>query len=307
MLTLRSGLPAALALATLAAGCDATRSLDESSGGGGHGVPFLDQHPAAAVAGIQACAACHGVDYGGTTAAPSCNACHGDLGYADWKTNCTFCHGTRTPGWTDANLPLAAPPQSVAGATDRSDPKVGAHQAHLASGLYASALPCASCHAVPPRAFPGSLDHVDGAAAIQFSATAQLGVSGAAYANGTCAVYCHGSGTLISGGSNTTPAWTSVSGLACNSCHGGASPNPVAPDTGRHKIAEHSGQPCGRCHATVANTLTPPSILNTAAAKALHVNGQRDVSFSVSGAWDSNAKTCSNIACHGGTGTRPWY
>ena len=133
-----------------------------------HDVPYPPSvHGPAADLGIAACTGCHGADYGGGSVGVSCNDCHGGIQYGDWKTNCTFCHGTRTQSWTEASLPLAAPPQSIAGAADpagqtSANPKVGAHQAHLGGTTYVNPLPCTSCHGVPVRQFPGSLTHVDG-------------------------------------------------------------------------------------------------------------------------------------------------
>jgi predicted CxxxxCH...CXXCH cytochrome family protein len=237
----------------------------------------------------------------------SCNECHGGFGYADWKTNCTFCHGTRTQGWTEANLRLAAPPQSIAGTGDQTsaNPKVGAHQAHLGATTYVNPLPCTSCHGVPLRQFPGSLTHVDGQPVTPaFSGLATQGVTGAAYAGngGTCAVYCHGSGTAFvnpgaPASTKASPAWTETS-IACDGCHG------TPPTTGEHGFANHQF-PCGYCHLDVAGSGATPSIVN----KALHVNGQKDVRLTVPGTWDPapTAKTCTNVACHNVQDTRGWY
>src|SRR5512146_691596 len=166
------------------------------AGGAGHPLPYLADHPAAALAGIASCTACHGADYGGGTA-QSCNACHArDVAAStpDWTQNCTFCHGTRTANVTTATAE-AAPPEAVAGATATTEPRVGAHQAHLAQGTVASAMPCASCHAVPSQS--EALTHFSGngaRGAVAFSTLATKGVTGAAYSGGTCTVYCHGSG-----------------------------------------------------------------------------------------------------------------
>src|SRR5512133_412436 len=139
-----------------------------------HAVPFPPSvHGPAANRGASACTTCHGTDqdpggaYGGGIVGVSCNDCHGGIGFADWKTNCTFCHGTRTQGGTAARLPLAAPPEAIAGTADpagqtNANPKVGAHQAHLVGTTYVNPLPCTSCHGVPVRQFPGSLSHIDG-------------------------------------------------------------------------------------------------------------------------------------------------
>ncbi len=263
-------------------------------------------HGPDADAGIAACATCHGADYAGAGTGASCNDCHATAGYPDWKTNCTFCHGTRTPGFTDANLAFAAPPQSVDGTEIQTsaNPKVGAHQAHVAAPPDANPLPCAACHGgVPTRAFPGSLDHVDGQpATIAFGDLASQGVASPSYAGGggSCAVYCHGTGTAFvnPGAAPSTvasPAWT-VTSIACNGCHG------APPSTGEHGFRNHAF-PCGYCHLQVAASTATPAIVN----KALHVNGAKDVELTVPGTWDGTAKTCTNVACHTTQGARSWY
>lgn len=259
-----------------------------------HAMPFVTQHTEAALSSIAACAACHGADYAGGISGASCTACHGtQLGFADWQTNCTFCHGTRTPAWT-APLSLAAPPQGVRGETAPSDPHVGAHQAHLGNGSTISdGVACSECHAVPT-----GLAHLDGAATLTFGPLATQGGLVPGYAAGSCAAtYCHGTGLV--GGVNPTPSWTGT--VACGDCHG--SP----PDTGGHlAVAPHSSQPCSRCHATVATNTGLPGIIDSPAAKALHVNGAKNVSLSVSGTWDATAKTCSSVGCHSSPEARSW-
>ena len=144
-------------------------------------------------------------------------------GVADWKTNCTFCHGTPTePFDYVSQLARAAPPHDV---TERltgtiTAAETGAHQLHLAGSAVAPAFSCATCHQVPTQATP--LAHLD-------SSTAQVTLVGAGqaylpsslgtYSGGQCSVYCHHPPSSTSdpvGGSS--PAW-SDRGYACNDCH----------------------------------------------------------------------------------------
>jgi len=286
-----------LAASSVLTACSVAREVDASGTGGAmHEVPFVDAHTSAALAGMGACALCHGVDYGGGLG-PSCTGCHEErLGVADWRTNCTFCHGTRTaaglaatPGAASA---LAAPPATVTGTGDQTsaNPKVGAHQRHLVAGTYSAPLACGSCHAVPAQTFPGSLDHLDGTAAVQFSAAALQGVANPGYAGagGSCAVYCHGSTSLLFGGTNKTPAWTSSGGVVCGSCH------TLSPTSGQHVLhLVDCSIPCASCHPGYSI----PDLVNT----ATHVNGVFDASPIVTTAtfssWPSGAATCSG--CHG--------
>lgn len=256
-----------------------------------HAIPFLAEHPAAALAGIASCKGCHGNDYTGGSSGVSCTGCHTTTpGIADWTANCTFCHGTRTAGVTTATA-QAAPPQSVVvtGDQTRTNPKVGAHQAHLNAGTYAAALACDSCHAVPNGA--AALTHFvgDGSqATITFSTTASQGVTGAAYAGagGSCNVYCHGSGTELSGGQNKTPAWTST-GLACDACHGlppASGPTFLAPNAHEFHVST-VGIGCSSCHAGYTS-----SSVDT----GTHVNGAKEAIVGTTriDGWD-----CST--CHG--------
>jgi predicted CxxxxCH...CXXCH cytochrome family protein len=101
--------------------------------------------------------------------------------------------------------------------------------------------------------------HVDSArpAELVFSGVALANGAEPTYENGTCrSTTCHGAVFPYgdpSGGSNTTPAWTTVDGTeaACGSCH---SIPPPPPHPG-------PGQPCSDCHDDIANdgvTFTRP-------------------------------------------------
>jgi predicted CxxxxCH...CXXCH cytochrome family protein len=259
---------------------------------GTHPIPYVAQHTGPALSDLNACKVCHGNDFSGGDAGVSCTKCHGDtLGFSDWQTNCTFCHGTRTQGFVlgTSPLPLAAPPRGAHGETDPTVAAVGAHQKHLGNGSsFTDGVDCAECHAVP-----ADLAHVTGApATLTFGALATQGGLAPSFAGGSCsATYCHGSGLV--GGADTTPVWTSPGSVLCGDCHG--SP----PATGRHVItAPHLSRECSACHALVATSTATPGIQNTPAAKALHVNGLKDVNLIVDGTWDPVAKSCSNVACH---------
>lgn len=254
----------------------------------GHPMPYLAQHTSAALASIASCQQCHGVDYGGglAGAAPSCNGCHAanvTASAPDWKQNCTFCHGTRTQNVTAATA-VAAPPQSVAGAIAVTVPAVGAHQAHLEQGPYANALPCSSCHAVPAGA--DALTHFDGGAAdLAFSTLATQGVATPGYSSGTCAVYCHGSGNNVTGGSNTNIAWTTP-GIACDACH------TTAPTSGMHAYHRTQGVACTQCHPGYA--LGTPGTVD----RDTHLNGTLEATPSNAGGQTFSSWPTDCGACH---------
>jgi predicted CxxxxCH...CXXCH cytochrome family protein len=260
----------ALGLISVLGACGDARDDVDGGGGGGalHPIPFVAEHTAAARANVLSCRVCHGTELdGGAAAQTSCTDCHADPGglafdATDWRTNCTFCHGVRDENWNGTPLTAAAPPQSADGAApqDNTNPKVGAHQAHLVAGTFSNPLACGSCHGVPPQTFPASLTHVDGTADVEFSTTARQGVTSPGYARatGTCAVYCHGSTAAL--GNNTSPAWTTT-GIACGACH------TTTPTSGFHNLhIVTQGVACASCHPGAS--VSPPSV-----DVATHVNG----------------------------------
>jgi len=247
--------------------------------GPAHPMPFVADHTSAALADIASCQACHGADYDGPSATSSCNACHAAITKSapDWKTNCTFCHGTRAADATSVST-LAAPP--VAADRSTNPAKVGAHQAHLVGTALRAALPCTTCHTVPGTS--EALTHfTGGTAAIAFDALASKGVASPAYSGGTCAVYCHGSGSQGSSatdawpvgslGSNPTPPWSST-GLACDACHA-SRPHTPGNEAGKgsHFSAVHASAPCASCHAGY--------VQDTSVDLAIHADGKRTVRF----------------------------
>jgi predicted CxxxxCH...CXXCH cytochrome family protein len=308
----------------------ATHMNGKVDGGGGHVAGYADPtssafHGPDAIALLVAlnngqtpsldCRTCHGANLDGVNGlgGPSCSGCHsnpaGSLGsatlanldpafqngVADWRANCTFCHGkpTSDPYPTAANPVNAAPPRGVGGQTAATDSHVGAHQRHLATGTMASPFVCATCHTVPT-----DLTHLDGTAEVtlqgagQASLPSSLGTYNATPQ--TCAVYCHNPSN-VSG--QTSPAWTAAttSGLACNACHG------APPSSGHHALHVNAGFGCGYCHNATASTAKTPAITNP----TKHVDGNVDVVLSISGAtW--NGTGCSVSACHGTTSIYTW-
>jgi predicted CxxxxCH...CXXCH cytochrome family protein len=244
---------------------------------GGHAPGFRDASVHGRVANqgaIGSCTLCHGADYGGGIA-QSCSGCHRGSGFADWQTNCTFCHGAKMQAYA-GDLPRAAPPQSVTGATANTDAAVGAHQKHLGNGTqYANGFTCDTCHVVP-----SDLGHIDGTPAeLTFHARASGNGVTASYNGGTCTVYCH---QPVAGepGTDSTPAWSTPPQTLCGSCH------PLPPGSGSHRLSPHLAADCGRCHAGY--------VRGTTANKATHVNGVKDVVLPTGqriNGWDC-------VACH---------
>jgi predicted CxxxxCH...CXXCH cytochrome family protein len=214
------------------------------------------------------CQRCHGSDFQGVANAPSCNACHAAAGWANWQTNCSFCHGDRTQkaGYAGGANPLpSAPPDDVAGRLSGTNGSAtGAHAIHLQGSSLASPFACGQCHVVPVApAVHGVGDirltalHVNGNVALAFGS---LAGGAAATWNATqhrCSTYCHGS--TLDGGGVKTPTWTQSDGTAtaCNACHGAPPPSP-----------HPSGTQCGVCH---------PGYTSTSVVATTHVNGVLDV------------------------------
>lgn len=265
--------------------CAKSRELPEGRPSGAmHELPYVASHTAAALDDISSCTECHGTDYGGGD--PSCNSCHEQmLGFADWKTNCSFCHGTRTAGLTGTPGASAAPPLTARPSIDQSsaNPSVGAHQAHLVAGTYSRPLPCESCHGLPPQTFPESFGHIDGKAVVVFSTFAQQGVATPGYSGGTCAVYCHGSTALL--GERTSPAWTSTGSLSCGSCH------PSSPASGEHALHAGEAVPCASCHPGY-------SVGTSTVDLDTHVNGTLEATPINAGGTTFSSWPSSCTACH---------
>jgi len=219
------------------------------------------EHGRAANADLASCKRCHGTDLAGGSTGVSCDSCHGAAGFASWRSNCTFCHGTQIASYTGADLGKAAPPVGTQGETATTDRAVGAHQRHLAGGAIGNALACTECHAVPV-----DMTHVDGTGAVAFGAGAKRGGATPAWNGTSCAsTYCHGS-TLAAGGTNHAPSWTGgAAQAACGTCHGAPPPAPHTTSTA-----------CGSCHTGYTQTTV---------SLTTHINGTVEASGSHAAGW----------------------
>jgi predicted CxxxxCH...CXXCH cytochrome family protein len=232
--------------------------------------------------------------------ATACDACHGDPPPAPHPqlARCGLCHSTATDdggiadpslhvnGTVDMSMPTTcnachgsdqtgAPPPDLAGDTTTSSPGVGAHQAHLkAPDHLSNPVACSTCHDVPSAV--GDPGHIDSDhATVKLTGLASAGASLPEYHSDTraCAgVYCHGAS--LTGGTLTSPVWTSADGsaIACGACHGFPPPSP-----------HPQSSKCASCHAQTAGAGSA-----SIAFPENHVNGKVEVSF---------APGCA--ACHG--------
>ncbi len=322
-----------------------------------HGSMFLNT--VAGVSGSLNCSSCH-------TAYANCNACHANpaaakpelAGYTTqwvaWQSNCTFCHGAKTAVYASTSLPLSAPPDDIAqrlaggGPGNEVPSRTGQHSIHVLDGglipIGTGALPCSSCHTVPPAIEAANHITADRVAPVAITAAGAFPNLSAGdqaklpsplvtydHSAGTCTGYCHGSAAW--GGNNTLMIWaddfsTPIQG--CNDCHGQPPPtgglvqtvltnacpittfpNGCANHTYHSRIMNRSPylyDSCANCHFGSANGAT---------YNGLHVNGKADIVYTPSGTpgykaftatWDPVARTCT-ADCHstsGTTTTRPW-
>jgi predicted CxxxxCH...CXXCH cytochrome family protein len=247
-------------------------------------------HGSAAKQNLGSCQGCHGVSFDGGTSGVSCNACHGG---AAWISNCTFCHGTKSATFGQADLAKAAPPRGAGGETATTDRAVGAHAKHLSGGTFGKAVACAECHAVPT-----DLAHLDGSAAVTFGAAAKRDGAQPVWNGTTCAsTYCHG-GTLA-GGADSAPSWTGgAAEVACGSCHGLP---PPAPHT--------SSTACAGCHGYDGASLDAARHLNgtvdRVATATNHVAGfaaKEQHGYQANRSGLASCKGCHGAALTGGAG-----
>jgi predicted CxxxxCH...CXXCH cytochrome family protein len=188
---------------------------------------------------------------------------------------CSACHGQGS---------LGAPPPSLSGATDRTDPIVGLHAEHLTAGAYGEAMPCSGCHLVPTgdtyTAAVAATGHMDSARPAELFGDP----SGLAFADGaqptydveagTCSnTYCHGGGQSLfeddSASVVRTLPWSPDAGtiIFCGSCHG------IAPTTPEHPTVSHRTT-CGFCHP---DTVDSEGQIIVGPEGSTHINGVVDL------------------------------
>ena len=260
-----SALPAELTWGTLPQADSAIPSWNSTSCSGiyCHGATLMPggsnvQPTWTTVDGTQAdCGTCHGLPPAGTHATQAnCSACHTNVeagnasfvdptrhidGVVDVTIDCSSCHG---------NAFNAAPPTDTLGRSATTDRGVGAHQEHLGTSTWHKEVTCNQCHIVP--ASIAAVGHTDTAlpAELTWGSLPRTDGANPSFNGATCSsVYCHGP-TLLPGGSNTTPVWTSVNGTqaTCGSCHG-------IPPGGTHTTQSD----CSSCHPNIDASLQFPN------------------------------------------------
>jgi predicted CxxxxCH...CXXCH cytochrome family protein len=303
-------------------------------------VPVYSTHgPYVKANSTSACANqyCHGLSLTGVAnSGPSCTSCHlGGLtsGHpADWvpiysthgpyvtangTNSCSnqYCHGTTLTGVPDSGpsctlchlgTPTSVHPTDWVPVYSTHGPYVNTnptgtsacanqycHGPSLA-GVPDSGPSCTSCHM-------GGVTNIHPAGWLGDACTNH---GNYALTNGTtgCAnIYCHGAtlgGVPQSGPSCTQCHPTIPTSPSCGTCHG-IPPNGSAPPNLPGKHSKHlalNGVTCATCHSRSCNQ---------------HMNGTVDVIFdatynakSGTGSFNTTAKTCSAVSCHGGPRTQ---
>jgi predicted CxxxxCH...CXXCH cytochrome family protein len=230
-----------------------------------------------------------------------------------WSTTtssgtCVQCHDTKQTGVTATGLS-------------------GKHDKHMnptnnaIMGL-GNGLNCADCHAKTVSSntvVANKLNHVN-----KFVEYSGLGAGGSARYNRAtkqCSnIYCHSNGNPGAIVYVNPPAWNSTTTLGCNGCHGttstigapdyvngGAVPSTTANSHTKHVAGATDTTICATCHAKTANAITGGKFKDYSAAN-YHLNRTPNVYFTAAKAgatatWTQASGTCSNVSCHGGTGS----
>jgi len=223
------------------------------------------------------CQSCHGSDYAGGIASPSCLDCHTNTGGPE---ACNTCHG-------DFNdITFIAPPRDVNKNTVTDSAGVGAHIKHLYDNQLGSQILCSTCHKVPGEVYEEGHVDSDLPAEIIFGNLAiHDGGANASYnfSDATCSdVYCHGSYEFLrdSAGSNSwiytdslivgnayAPIWNKVDGseAVCGTCH-------LLPPTGHQNAGnDPDATTCVNCHPGVVDA--SGNIID----QTKHINGMKNV------------------------------
>ncbi|SNB47392.1 CxxxxCH/CxxCH domain-containing protein [Geobacter sp. DSM 9736] len=226
---------------------------------------------------------------------------------SSYGTCSVYCHGSATPAWGAAN-PKADCTWCHGNNASSTVPIVqGRHQAHVNNAaVLGKNYDCGTCHAATvasgnDRTISG-VAHVDGVKDVDMLPSGTWNSGGENCTN----VYCHSNGKGIF---VNPPAWSSVTTLGCNGCHGTGNafgtPDNSAPDS--HAVHVASAADCARCHRTT--TITGTAIV---AGSAKHTNQTHDVNLAAisafttfSGVYDSATQKCSATYCHGSTQTSP--
>lgn len=225
------------------------------------------------------CKTCHGDNYDGGIASPSCVECHTQ---PDGPEACNTCHGN----FDDPEI--ISPPRDTQNNITTDAPGVGAHVAHLLENDLGYTIECSTCHIVPQSfAEQGHIDNTPRAEVI-FGNLAIANIAANPvydHSSVTCSdTYCHGNFEFrkedapenhkfiyvdsdVMTGNNVSVVWNNVDGsqIYCGSCHG-------LPPVGHR---EDPLSACGYCHSGIVDT--NGNLVDS--LKYKHINGEVDLIF----------------------------
>jgi hypothetical protein len=259
--------------------CDWSESVSPHPGG----FETPDVHGLAANLQESTCTDCHGSDLaGGEVGVSGCDDCHAEAGHADWRTDCTFCHGG-----ADGDV-QGLPPEDIDNETDEDEISFKSHPEHARVEGH-PAYDCATCHEMPTDVLSvgHAFDDTAGAAEVDFSGLA----AGGTYEAATCGVYCHGNGQIAGTvADGATP-------LGCDDCH--RTTTQLSQLSGAHALhMSEDDVTCADCHTDVnaAGAVTVPEE---------HVDGTVTLAAAAIG-WNAGADTCT-VACHDEDHDDAWW
>ena len=260
--------------------------------------------------GFPSCKTCHGDNFAGTTAGPTC-------------LNNANCHGAGVAS-PHAPRPWLGSPYSHTDTAEAGNAPV-CYQCHAYTGTAnpnnPHAPPTPAAAGTAPGCYNGTMCHNEAGHAVPFNTTVHYSVT-----SGTFTANC--------GGCHAVTGTSPVSGAPlCTTCHVAASPLTAANCTSCHASPPNSGAPAGAAYANIAGAhgahiaLTSagtPITCNTChnglgtntlnhynAAKSRVAPG--DAAFlatynaqSGASSFNSAALSCSNVSCHGGQATPNW-
>jgi predicted CxxxxCH...CXXCH cytochrome family protein len=256
-----------------------------------------------------------------TTGSCATNSCHGNgrggapLATVSWSSapsgTCLTCHDGKQTGATASTLSAKH---------DRHMNPTGNPMIGLNNGLN-----CVDCHAKTVSAnttVSNKAKHVNG-----FNDYSGVRAGGSERYNTTtkqCSnVYCHSNGNpsaLVYANLTGSKVWSGTATLGCNGCHGrsnalgapdyasgGAVPSTTANSHAKHVAGAADTTVCATCHVKTANATLAGRFKDYTAA-SYHLNATPNVYFSAAkagatAAWTQASGTCSNVSCHGGTGS----
>jgi len=256
-----------------------------------------------------------------TAGSCSTNACHSNgrggapLLTVSWSAaatgSCLSCHDGKQTGATASTLSARH---------DRHMNPTGNPLIGQGNGLN-----CADCHAKTVSGnttVANKTRHVNGF--VDYSGLRAGGSARYNAATKVCSnVYCHSNGNpgaIVYVNMTGSKAWSGTATLSCNGCHGrsgalgapdyangGAAPLATANSHAKHVAGAADTTVCSTCHVKTASQVAGARFRDYTGA-GYHLNGTPNVYFNAAKAgatasFTQASGTCSNVSCHGGTGS----